>query len=153
MTMRKERRMQAGAVMIEMVIVTPLLLLLVLGTGEIGKALVEYNTLTKSVRDGARLVARSALLGTTGTVLITPDLEADARNLVVYGNVAGTGTPRLPNLAPGQVSVIDAGNNYVVVQADVPYEPLTGPVLETFGFGTEPSLGVTMTASVTMRAL
>lgn len=151
--MKKLKRNQNGAAMVEMVVITPILLLLLLGVSELGKAFVQYNTLTKSVRDAARFVAAGALLGTTGTVLITPDLESAARNLVVYGNVAGNGSPQLPMLSPAHISISDAGNDMVLVQADYPYVPLTGPFLETFGYGDEPALGVTLTATVTMRAL
>lgn len=151
--MNGHRKKQTGAAMVEMVVVTPLMLLLVLGVTELGKALVQYNTLTKSVRDAARHVSGVALLGTTGTVLITPDVEAAAQNLVVFGNLAGTGSPLLPALSPDHISVADVGNDMVLVQANYPYVPLTGPVLQTFGFGDKPGLNVTLTASVTMRAL
>jgi Flp pilus assembly protein TadG len=140
--------------MIEMVAVTPLLLLLLLGISELGKALVQYNTLNKSVREAAREVARYALLGTTGTVSLTDDLKAEGRNLVVYGNVAGTGEPRLPALSASHVSVDHAGDNQVLIRVNYPYTPIFGPVLESFGFGDGPSTsGITLTASVVMRAL
>ncbi len=148
-----KRHKQFGAVVIEMVVVTPLLLLLVLGVSELGKAFVQHNTLNKSVRDGARQVAGLALLGTTGTVLITPDLISDARNLVVYGNVDGVGSPRLPALSIDHVSVSNAGNNLIMVQANYPYVPIVGPFLETFGLSSNPGLEITLTASITMRAL
>lgn len=151
--MMNRRRQQTGAAMIEMAAVTPLLLLLLLGISEIGKALAQYNTLNKSVREAARQVASTALLGTTGTVSITPELVTEARNLVVYGNVAGAGAPRLPALSTDHVSITDAGGNLVLVQANYPYSPIMAPVLETFGFGTDPSTAITLTASVMMRAL
>jgi Flp pilus assembly protein TadG len=139
--------------MVEMVIITPLLLLLVLAVSELGKAFVQYNTLTKYVRAAARQVSGIALLGTTGTVVITADMETAAKNLVVYGNVTGAGTPQLPALATDHISVTDAGNDMILVQANYPNQPLTGPFLESFGLGDEPSMGITLTASVTMRAL
>lgn len=130
-----------------------MLLLLFLGMSELGKAFVQYNTLNKLVRDGARYAAAEALLGTTGTVLVTSDIAAATQNLVVYGNEVGAGNPRLPGLATGQVSITDAGNRMVMVQAAYPYMPITGPVLETFGLGPGAPLGFTLTASVVMRAL
>jgi Flp pilus assembly protein TadG len=148
-----KRLKQAGLATIEMVIVTPVLLLLILGVSELGQAIMQQNTLNKSVRDAARQVSSFALLGTTGTVLVTADLVADARNLVVFGNVIGLGSPQLPGLAVNHVTVSDAGDNLVMVRADYPYIPIVGPVLETFGFGTGPDLGITLTASVRMRAL
>lgn len=151
--MNFKRLKQAGVATIEMVIVTPVLLLLILGVSELGKAFVQQNTLNKSVRDAARQVSSFALLGTTGTVLITPDLVTEARNLAVFGNIAGAGNPQLPAFAISHITVSDAGNNLVMVRADYPYIPIFGPVLETFGIGTGPSLGITLTASVRMRAL
>lgn len=148
-----KRLKQAGVATIEMVIVTPVLLLLMLGVSELGKAFVQQNMLNKSVRDAARQVSSFALLGTTGTVLITADLVADARNLVVFGNIAGVGNPQLAGLAVNHVTVSDAGNNLIMVRADYPYIPIVGPVLETFGIGTGPNLAITLTASVRMRAL
>jgi hypothetical protein len=152
--MIRNRQKQTGAAMIEMVAVTPLLLLLLVGISEIGNAIAQYNTLNKSVREAARQVSRVALLGTTGKIWISPELLAEGQNLVVYGNVAGAGQPRLPALSPSHVSVTDAGDNLVLVQAAYPYTPIMGPVLETFGYGTDPSTdGLTLTASVLMRAL
>jgi Flp pilus assembly protein TadG len=140
--------------MIEMVAVTPFLLLLLLGVSELSNALVHYNTLNKSVREAVREVSRTALLGTTGTMLLTNELKAEGANLVVYGNVAGTGQPRLPGLLRSHVSVTAAGNNLVLVQANYPYTPMFGPILRTFGYGDDPaSIGITLTASTVMRAL
>jgi hypothetical protein len=139
--------------MIEMVAVTPLLLLLLLGVSELGKALVQYNTLNKSVREAAREVSRYALLGTTGNMSLTPELIAEGKNLVVYGNVAGLGQPRLPELSASHVSVTDAGNNLVLIRASYPYKPIFGAIPK-FGNGDDLSTsGITLTASVMMRAL
>ena len=151
--MRRRNGKQRGVAMVEMVIVTPLLLMLLLGVAEIGKALIQYNTLNKNLRDAARLVAGSALLGTTGTVQIDDVLEAAARNLAVYGNILGTGSPNLPLLSADQISVTPAANNMIVVEANYPYVPIVGSVFRTFGYGSEFSLEWTMTAVVTMRAL
>ena len=144
--------------MIEMAAVTPLLLLLMLGISELGKAFMQYNTLNKCVREAVREVARTALLGTTGTMALTDELIEEGKNLVVYGNVAGnvdgTAKARLPGLSTGHVSVTPAGDNLVLIEANYPYTPIFGPILETFGYGSDPSTsGITLTASVVMRAL
>ena len=142
--------------MIEMVAVTPLLLLLLVAIGELGNAFLQYNMLNKSVREAAREVVRTALLGTTGNISLTDVLQAEGRNLVVYGNVAGLGQPRLPGLSTSHVivDVEPAGDNLVLIQANYPYSPLLGPVLQTFGYGDNPSTsGITLTASAIMRAL
>jgi hypothetical protein len=155
--MMQNRRRQVGAAMIEMVAVTPLLLLLILGVAEIGKALAQYNTLNKSVREAVRHVAASALLGSTGTVSLSQDLKDEAKNLVVYGSVAQgdpPGQPRLPGLSTSHVFVEPVGVNMVRIQANYPYTPIFGPVLLTFGYGTDPgTVGITLPASAIMRAL
>ena len=87
--------------MVEFTIVLPVLLLLLFGVTELGRALVRYNTLTKAVQDGARYAAAYALLGTTGAVNVDAQLQTEVRNVVVYGNTAGTGTPVLGGLATG----------------------------------------------------
>lgn len=65
----------------------PILLLLTLVTTEFGRAIIEYNSIVKSVRSATRYLAAR-----------TPNTKTpEAKNLVVFGNTAGTG----PTLAPG----------------------------------------------------
>jgi hypothetical protein len=145
--------LQRGVATIEFAIVAPVLLLLLFGVTEVGRALVRYNTLTKAVQDGARFAAGEALLGTTGQVMVDGALTTQVRNVVVYGNSAGNGTPVLPGLAPAQIAVIDAGGDEVRVQAAYPYTPLLGSALPVFRLGSSPNLSFVMQAAVTMRAL
>ena len=151
--MRTIGEKQHGVAMVEFAIVLPLILLLIVGVTEMGRAMVRYNALTKSVRDGVRHAAAYALLGSTGTVNIDAQLTNEVRNLVVYGNIAGTGTPILEGLNTSQIQLVDSGGGQVRVDAGYPYQPLTGPTLQTFGFGPGRSLAFTMQASVSMRAL
>jgi Flp pilus assembly protein TadG len=74
---------QRGVALIELALVLPMLIVLTALTTEFGRALHQYNTITKSVRDAARYLS----MRSPGTGI------AQARNLVVYGNTAGTGTP------------------------------------------------------------
>jgi len=76
-------KIQRGVALVEFALILPFLLLLSLITVEFGRAIWQYNTLTKSVRDAARYLS----LQTPGTKM------AQAKNLVVYGNLAGTGAP------------------------------------------------------------
>ena len=112
------------------------------------------------MRDGVRYLSEHAMLGITGTIAISTSDITETRNLVVYGNSAGNGTPRLPGLAPGQVTVsclgggmICPGVEHVVVTARYPYQSILGEALPLFGYGGDPSLGLTLTSSVTMRVL
>jgi Flp pilus assembly protein TadG len=139
---------------VEFVLTAPLLLLLLFGSAEIGRALVQYTTLSYSIRDTARFVSEHSINGTTGVVNVTGTVTTQAKNLAVYGNIAGTGNARLPNYQPSQVAVINAGNNNIRVTATYPYQSMLGPVLPTFGTGTGTiSQTFNMQIAVTMRAI
>lgn len=149
----KPGRMQRGLAMVEFAITLPLLLILMLGTAELGRLISQYDTLTKAVRDGARYAASTAAMGSTGIVYVTPQIQAAVANLVATGNVNGTGTALLPGLAATNVIVSDAGNGFVSVSATYTYEPMLGATLPTFGLGNPISLAFTLDAAAIMRAL
>jgi len=91
--MRKHREQQ-GAALIELALAIPFMILLSMMVIEFGRALYEYNTVTKSVRDGVRYLSTK-----------TPNtLCADARNLVVYGSVGTGSAPLAPGLSTDAVS-------------------------------------------------
>jgi Flp pilus assembly protein TadG len=147
------RRNCRGVASIEMAITLPVLLLLLTATVEIGRLLAEYDALTKSVRDAARYLASNAALGTTGVVSITSQVQTATINLVVTGNVNGTGGSTLPGLAPGNVTVSNLGTGYVSVSVSYTYRPLLGARLPTFGNGPSVNFGFPLDATVVMRAL
>jgi hypothetical protein len=144
-----------GVALVETVILTPLLLFLILLTAEVTHAFVDHNTLTKSARSGARFLASNAALGTTGVVVLIPNgqVVSDTKNLVVFGNTAGTGTPILPGLNVAGIQVTDLGNNHVQVTATYPYTGILGNALPSFGFGEDQNLSFNLRATVSMRAL
>ena len=144
---------QRGAVLAEMALVTPILLLLMLATAEVTRAFVDHNTLTKAVRNGARYVAANAYQGTTGVVFVGAALRAETQNLVVYGNIAGTGVPVLPGLTPAAITIIDIGANNVRISAAHTISGLLGPVLRSFHGGSDINMVHNLEATVTMRAL
>ena len=72
---------QHGVALVEFAFVLPLLLVLSLISTELGRAVYRYNTTAKVVRDAVRYLS----MQTPGTHI------TEARNLIVYGNVAGTG--------------------------------------------------------------
>jgi Flp pilus assembly protein TadG len=147
------RSSQRGLAMIEFAISVPVLLFLMLATAEIGRMLFQYNTLTKTVRDGARYAATSAAVGSTRVVNITPAVRTETRNLVVTGNRIGTGAALLPGLTVNNVTVTDVGNGFVQVAATYTYLPILGATLPTFGLGAPVNLTMTLPATVVMRAL
>ena len=148
----KTQHRQRGAILAETAVVLPLVIFLVVLTAEVTNAFVDHNTLTKAVRNGARHVASNAILGTTGVVLLQPQLVAEAQNLVVYGNVSGGGTAIISGLAIGDVQVQDLGGDNIAVIASHSYTGILGPILPSFGFGADSSLTHTLSATVTMRA-
>lgn len=140
--------------MTEFVIAVPVLLLLMLGVAELGRALIRYNSLTKAVEAGARHAANYALLGTTGNVDLSARLIAETQNVVVFGNPNGVGTPILDGLAPGNIDVTAVSTEEVRVDVTYPYVPMFGTGIPSFGTGPDPgALSFTMAAAVTMRAL
>lgn len=90
---------QKGVALVEFALVLPFLLLLSVVAIDFGRAIWEYNTLTKSVRDAARYLS-----------IQTPGTRIDvARNLMVYGNRSGTGAPLAIGLTLANVPPPTAG--------------------------------------------
>lgn len=149
----KTHHRQRGAVLAETAVALPLLIFIVILTAEITHAFVDHNTLTKSVRNGARYVASNAVLGTTGVVQLRAQLITEAQNLVVYGNISGGSRAIISGLAIGDVQVLDVGNDNIAVIAVHNYTGILGPILPALGFGADSSLSHMLSATVTMRAL
>ena len=120
---------------------------------EIGRVLMRYTTLTKALQDGARHASVYGLVGASQVVNIDAALDAEIRNLVVYGNTQGTGTPVLAGLSPGQLNITVPQPGWIQVDANYPYVPALGTAIPSFGLGATPNMNFNLTASVTMRAL
>ena len=93
------RRDEQGVQLVELAIVLPILILLFGAVAEFGRYFYEYTTVAKGARAGARYLASKSATSTTN------DWEAFAKNIVVYGNTAGTGDPILPGLSVANVDV------------------------------------------------
>jgi hypothetical protein len=144
---------QRGLAAVEFVFVLPFLLLLMLVSAELGRAFYQYNTLTKTVRDGARYLADNSLIGTTGIIDIT-DEESNTQNLVVYGNRLGNGQPLLPGLVPGDITVVQLDSKHIRVSVTYVYLSILGVPIPSFGLGTgNIATNFTFTAQSSMRAL
>ena len=84
---------QRGVALIEFALILPMLLVLTFITTEFGRAVYEYSVVTQSVRDAARYLS-----------MVTPNShQAQAANIAVYGNAAGTGRPLARGLSTGLV--------------------------------------------------
>lgn len=86
-----------GAALVEFALILPLLLILTLITTDFGRAMYQYNILTKSVGDAVRYLSTQ----TPGTHM------TEARNIVVYGrlNPKNTELPLVLGLSLANVPV------------------------------------------------
>ncbi|NMM78730.1 pilus assembly protein TadE [Rhodococcus sp. SRB_17] len=84
---------QEGVAIVEFALVLPMLLILTFITTEFGRALYQYNILTKSVRDAARYLSSQ-----------NPKTKiTESKNLIVYGSLTNTGSPLAFGLELNQV--------------------------------------------------
>ena len=143
---------QRGLAIVETAITLPFLLLVMLAATEFTNAFVQHMSLTKAARDGARWAAEEAI-GGSGVVSLSAALQDEVRNIVVYGNRTGAGTPGIYGLTVDDVTVTDVGGENIEVSVNYPYSGILGSVLPTFGYGSDVSLLFNMDATVTMRAL
>jgi Flp pilus assembly protein TadG len=93
MTTQQHNGKQRGVAIIEFALMLPMLLVLMMIVTELGRAIMDFGTLVKSVRDAARYLS----VQTPGTKI------TEAKNLVVYGNPAGSGSPLVPGLTTANV--------------------------------------------------
>jgi Flp pilus assembly protein TadG len=147
------RSTQRGVAVVELTIALPLLLFLFLAISELGRAFLQYNALTRAVRDSARMVSTKAILDGGGIVNLDATVVAAARNLVAYGNPQGTGPALLPGLTTGNVTVRDAGSNNIAVSVTYNYQPMIGTALPNLVGTGSLATTFTLSAEVVMRAI
>lgn len=135
------RAAQRGVAAIEFALLATLLLTLMLGAAEFGRALYQYNTVVKNTRSAVRyLSAYAPGNSAAGTA---------AANLAVYGTTTAGNTPLVPGLSTSLVSVKDATNHsqnalvetgrgvidlVTVTVSGLTFVPLASWVLPTFTY-------------------
>lgn len=125
-----------------MALMVPLLLMLMFGAFELGNYFWNDHIVAKAARDGARFASRQSF----GTMPCagTPTNEAAIKNIVRYGNTAGTGTLRVSGFSNASTVTVAlscaASGTYsgiysstaqvpvVTVSVDVPYRTLFSAV-------------------------
>lgn len=125
-----------------MVLVTPLLIILMFGSFEMGNYFLSEHVVAKAVRDGARYASRRSFTSFTCPNAVASEVVDMTRNLTRTGQVAAGGTARLANwtsattvsvtlsctqITGGNYSGIYAGMTNlpkVKVSATVPYNSL-----------------------------
>lgn len=142
-----------GLAAVEFIISVPILIVAALVAIELGRGFVQYDTLSYSARNAARFVTEHAIEGTTGVVILSGPVIAEAKNLAVYGNESGAGEPKLPGFDVGQVDVLDVGGNNIEVSVAYPYTPMIGGALPIFRPDGWIPLDFTLRVSVIMRAI
>lgn len=114
-------RDDTGAAIIEFALVVPLLLLLVWGIIEAGRAFYTISSLASAVRDGARHGATCNLGPPGGTLAIAgTQCDQDVRNIVVTAF-----QPLGPPITTADVSPTVVGGNRIRVDAVYNYQPIT----------------------------
>ncbi|TBW54341.1 pilus assembly protein [Marinobacter halodurans] len=153
--MKKHPRLkqkQHGIAMLEFMVAAPLLIVVTLAVTEMAWAFHQYHTMTRATRDGARYMASSALIGSVGIIYLDSTLVQETGNLVVFGNVGGTGSPLLPDWSAAEVTVTSPDASHIRVSAHYDYVPLVGRIPAFYG-GQPLSLSFQMHSTVEMRAL
>jgi len=106
------RRSEDGSSIIELAIIFPILLILFVGTAELGRLFYTYTTLAKATDVGARYLSASRKV-TKGTAQQITDEKTKAKNLVVCGiastaaNGCANQTPVVPGLTTANVNICD----------------------------------------------
>lgn len=96
------QRSQRGVAAVEFGLLLPLLVVMIFGTTELGRAIYTYNTLSKTVRDAARHLSQHGAGQAT--------IQAEARCLAVHGNSDCTGAALAPGLTTSAVQICDPLN-------------------------------------------
>ncbi len=146
--LQRFRRDERGLQLVEVAIVIPVFLMLFGATAEFGRYFYEYTTLAKASRVGSRYLSTAVVNGTE---------DAAAKNIVVYGNAAGTGTPIVTGLSTSNVVITRQGGTPILPQTvtvsivGYKHEPIfdLGKLTNTTGL----SLNIDVKPSVTMRYL
>jgi Flp pilus assembly protein TadG len=105
-------RREDGSSIIELAIVFPILLILFVGTAELGRLFYTYTTLAKATKVGVRYLStsRNAVNGTATEITAAKN---EARNLVIYGckdrgaAPCSTAAPIVVGLTTANVTICD----------------------------------------------
>ena len=98
----KAARKQRGAALVELAVSIMVLIVMVGGMTEYGRAIILYDTLAKSARNAARFLAVRDPAA--------PGAITDAKCMAVYGNPDCSGSPLATNLTTAMVSVCYAAD-------------------------------------------
>lgn len=146
--LQRFRHDERGVQLVEAAIVVPIFLILFGAAAEFGRFFYEYTTLAKAARVGSRFLT---------TAPVNAAQDTTAKNIVVYGNPTGTGSPILPGLTTSNVVITREGGVAILPQrvkvqiSGFQHQPIfnLGSLLNIAGLST----AVEVKPSVTMRYL
>jgi Flp pilus assembly protein TadG len=157
LTVERARLRQHGLAMVELAMTAPVLLLLLYAIVEFGNMLYQYALLADAARNADRYLGSHAIADSSGVPTLTATLVGATRNLVVYGNTAGSGSALLPGLASGQVTVATqtdgSGATDVTVSVAYPYQSLFGGSIPNFVSAGTLNTALTLNVFTSMRPL
>lgn len=133
--MRLDGRSARGQSLVELAVAMPIMLLIMLGTIDLGRAFFDYIEMRNAVREGAAYAARSF------------NDTAGIRQRITDHGVPTLDAPATITCS-GNCTVID-GVGVVTVSATRTFTPVTTGFLQTY-FGIPPFM---MTATASMRAM
>jgi Flp pilus assembly protein TadG len=132
-----KRQRQHGTAVVEFALILPMVLMLMFTVTEFGRAMQRYDAAVKAVRDAARYMSMQQ----------ANTHQQQARNLIIYGTVDGSGKALDPNLTASmvpdpvwQVTGSDPLINTVTVRiSGYQFKPMVATVfglaLPAFNFG------------------
>ncbi|WP_281015615.1 TadE/TadG family type IV pilus assembly protein [Mesorhizobium sp. M00.F.Ca.ET.216.01.1.1] len=144
------RRDRRGAVLVEMTLITPLMLILSAGVFEFGNLIHEKLLMEAGLSDASRFAARcnSQLYTQAGLTIDCADIAA---NIAVFGNAAGTGSARVSGWQKADVTVTiaaPASCHDAVVASVTKYRSTTAQVCIVRAAGSLAYSGVGMLAFI-----
>lgn len=146
--LKRLMRSERGVQLAELAIVLPLMLILFAATAEFGRFFYEYATLSKAARAGSRYLATASVDTAEDTV---------AKNIIVYGNREGTGSPVIKGLTTANIQITRVGGTPTLPETvkvqitGYKYQPIFD--LGALTKNSSLSLNVDVKPSVTMRYL
>jgi len=140
--LRRLRRETTGQSLVEFAIVAVMLILLVVGICEFGRAWNVYQIITNAAREGARLAALPAGFTT----------DAEVQNRVSTYMATGSLNPAQATIAIGGSGVNGGTGTQVTVSVGYPYQFVyLGPVIRLIDAGATAGAAVTIQTQVVMR--
>src|SRR5262249_26608847 len=127
-----------GNAMLELALATSVLVPVFAGTFQFGYTFYVYDNLTSAIRGGARYASMRTY--DSGSSTPSTGFSTAVKNMVVYGNVEGTGSPVVLGLTTSNVQVIPNMNGSVPASMTVRITGfVVGQVFGSYTFNAKPS--------------